>query len=125
MSFLFKMSSYKELDDIAIVIDPNPDDCIICYDNTINKYGDQLKTLYDKNNLLCECSCNVFIHESCLKDWLNVSQSCPVCRRDIKVKPSLCKKHCKCDICRELRHCIAISCMLLIFYILIHWKHEQ
>ena len=37
MSFLFKLPSYKELDDINIVINSNTDDCIICYDNTINK----------------------------------------------------------------------------------------
>lgn len=125
MSFLFKLPSYKELDEINIVMNSNTDDCIICYDNTINKCGNQLKTVCEKINLLCDCSCNLFIHDACLKDWLKVSHTCPVCRKELTHKPTMCKKYCKCDVCRELRHCLFICSMLLVFYVLIHWKHTE
>lgn len=56
-------------------------ECIICLSNE-NEKGD-LK-IYDSPN----CTCRVFLHQSCLDEWLNsrndLTERCPICRTEGK-----------------------------------------
>ena len=59
----------------------NEDSCIICLD------------VFDKNNIMFDnvhnitvkkdCSCNYFVHITCLNEWLKESEKCLICPKPI------------------------------------------
>jgi hypothetical protein len=56
-------------------------ECFICFeDECINSFIIDLKeqTLYIKN-----CLCNGYIHVDCLNRWIDLYNSCPVCRKTV------------------------------------------
>jgi hypothetical protein len=59
---------------------PNENDiCFICLENK-NNYCD-LITLNHPQMYVCYCQCNGWIHHTCLRQWLDINQTCPLCRR--------------------------------------------
>lgn len=62
------------------VIDPNENDtCFICLENE-NNYCN-LIMLNRQQVYTCYCQCNGWIHHTCLNQWLDIKQTCPLCRR--------------------------------------------
>ena len=62
------------------VVHPNKDDiCFICLENE-NNYCD-LIMLNRQQLYVCYCQCNGWIHHTCLNQWLDIKQTCPLCRR--------------------------------------------
>jgi hypothetical protein len=62
------------------VITPNEKDfCFICLDNE-NNYCN-LIMLNHQQMYICYCQCNGWIHHTCLRQWLDINQTCPLCRR--------------------------------------------
>lgn len=59
--------------------DENKIICVICLDEI-----DQQQSIENKEVLICRCIEK--IHEICLKEWLKINNSCPLCRKQLKVK---------------------------------------
>jgi len=58
--------------------------CIICWlDDNKNK----LCNLQNSNSIIT-CNCNVIIHNVCLKNWILLNHSCPICRKYLSIKKS-------------------------------------
>lgn len=67
-----------------------PKECFVCMDsNLLNE-----KTIELKNQLIFikPCMCDGFIHNSCLRKWYNIHLSCPICRNQMVIMPSLSSK---------------------------------
>jgi len=63
------------------------DICIVCLENSDKKLSDS-SFLYSENLKLEKiCSCECFIHQTCLDPWLYKNESCPICRK----KMNFCK----------------------------------
>jgi hypothetical protein len=59
--------------------------CIICWiDKKNNKHSNLIKNYVD---YYAVCTCNTYIHEDCLKEWYNKTNSCPICRLPIEYQP--------------------------------------
>jgi hypothetical protein len=54
-----------------IFIQSSKSNCIICFDDYIN--NEEIKML----------PCDHFYHNKCINSWLQISQTCPLCRRNI------------------------------------------
>ena len=54
----------------------NDEICLICWEpHTTNNYIYKMKTIISKS-----CTCNGKFHHDCLLKWIDMSQSCPICR---------------------------------------------
>lgn len=49
----------------------NDNDCSICYDKS------------DLNKLV-KLDCNHLYHDTCIKKWIDISNTCPICRKNLK-----------------------------------------
>ena len=60
--------------------------CSICLEENDQKY------IFTKGYTFCKekicysikCECNIYIHEECLKLWLNTKNTCPICIQTIQ-----------------------------------------
>jgi len=53
------------------------EDCIIC----LEKSNEKLSTLVMRDfDFEKTCQCDCYVHESCLIEWLDKSDMCPICR---------------------------------------------
>lgn len=94
-------------------------ECFICYeikdkDNlSPTKFGTQRK--YFKT-----CVCDVIVHISCLDEWYNFHNSCPICRKYIKINPEQNRIICIFDYFYYIRNStivfIRIVCLILSVY---------
>jgi hypothetical protein len=57
--------------------------CIVCW--TTDDYKNRLQYLKDFDEYVISCDCNVLIHCDCLKQWMQTTNSCPICRKKITV----------------------------------------
>lgn len=57
-------------------------DCFICFEYKIDNEVNPINLLRQKI-YLNNCSCNVAVHNYCLKRWIDIHKSCPICRTDI------------------------------------------
>ncbi len=55
--------------------------CIVCLENSDHKLSES--SFMNSENLKLEknCSCECFIHQSCLEPWICKNGSCPICRK--------------------------------------------
>lgn len=70
-----KKLTKQELDSLPTLrfknqISDNDTSCSICFEN------------YDTKSNLCALPCKHKFHSKCIKEWLNVDRTCPICRRD-------------------------------------------
>lgn len=97
--------------------------CIICYENA--RYT--VKT-YLKKRVKC-CSCNYYIHEHCLSEWIKYKNGCPICKCEIDEKPkhirnvvSMCITNIKITVCL-ISICVglafAISTLMAVFLVVL------
>jgi hypothetical protein len=66
----------------------NENDCLICLDNNIiisNNIYDKVTRIKNNTSIITTCSCNGSYHIKCLTQWLNRSQTCPICRKQILI----------------------------------------
>jgi hypothetical protein len=58
---------------------PEENECLICLE--INTH-DNLKPIDLKTQqiYLKKCDCGGFVHQQCLREWYEISNSCPICR---------------------------------------------
>lgn len=59
--------------------------CIICW--TTEKNNKPTYLIKDYTTYYTVCTCNTYIHEDCLKEWYNISNTCPICRTAIEYQP--------------------------------------
>jgi len=55
------------------------EECFICLETTLDNETKLIK-LNGKNDYLKKCECDGTIHEKCLDKWVNIHNSCPICR---------------------------------------------
>ena len=55
--------------------------CIICWSK--NEINDKLYFIKDFNKYIVSCNCNVLMHSNCLNEWIEKTNSCPICRKNI------------------------------------------
>lgn len=55
--------------------------CLICWSN--ENLNDPLFTIKEFENYIFTCNCNVLIHAHCLSEWIQKTNSCPICRKYI------------------------------------------
>lgn len=70
---------YKMTDDENS--ETNNNTCVICWHDK-NVY--KMSELLEQNKLISGCNCNPKLHVKCFTDWINMSNSCPICRKNIK-----------------------------------------
>jgi hypothetical protein len=104
-------------------------ECLICLDDTMIIASDGFDKTFrikDNTNIITTCNCNGTYHNKCLTNWLNKSQSCPICRKDIFIySPSnkyfkICKKICKNTITIFIRT-INLIIYLLLWFLFLHY----
>jgi hypothetical protein len=80
-------SSYNSLSDEDTIendidIDEN-DICIICWLPSNEK--NTIVRLNDYYTITTTCKCNPKIHSLCFNDWIQRTQTCPICRKNILI----------------------------------------
>ena len=61
------------------------ENCLICWDPpTINNNIIRMKSLVHHLSFLKTCSCNGYFHHDCLLKWIDTTDSCPICRKEIE-----------------------------------------
>ena len=73
--------NYKVNSDKLITNGNDQKSCIICW--TTDDYKNRLQYLKEFNEYIIICDCNVLIHHNCLKQWIQHTKSCPICRKKI------------------------------------------
>lgn len=64
------------------VLDVNNNECAICLaTSTITNDVEPLNTIKIVKK---SCECNVYIHEICLRNWVRIELSCPICRSKLE-----------------------------------------
>jgi hypothetical protein len=53
-------------------------ECAICL--TTSTISNKLETLKSTKIINKSCNCNVYIHETCLRNWVKIALTCPICR---------------------------------------------
>lgn len=94
--------------------------CIICWlpsqENSI------ILKMKDYHNINTICDCNPTFHYSCLKEWIDKTSSCPICRKKITInKPyvtPLTYLMCYVNLCFTIFHIATI--MLLVNVLLLY-----
>jgi hypothetical protein len=69
--------SYKDIDNDNDLL------CVICLSQPTD--CNQLISLQDNNQYIINCLCNVHLHNTCLKTWVDKASSCPICRKKISI----------------------------------------
>lgn len=77
---LYTSSDYFEK---TLEEDDNLKICLICW--LPNKNKDIVKNMKDFPYILTTCDCNALFHNNCFKEWINKSNSCPICRKSITI----------------------------------------
>jgi hypothetical protein len=82
-------TTFNHYDDDAIYYDDDAiyydETCLICWEpSTANNYIYKMKS-FTSSSYYTSCSCNGKFHHDCLFKWINMAQSCPICR--IKIEP--------------------------------------
>ena len=108
-------STTEHYQDNFVIIPNEIDCCFICLENE-NNYCN-LIMLSHQQIYFCYCRCNGWIHHTCLQQWLNMNQTCPICRRHvIKNTHSLvtcfAKKMINCSLT-----CLSYFLILMYYYI--------
>jgi hypothetical protein len=57
-------------------------ECFICYE-TKRKKEDKPISLQKQIRYIKICECDGLIHKKCLKKWVNLNNTCPICRQNI------------------------------------------
>ena len=74
-------TTFNHDDDDTIYYDES---CLICWEpHTTNNYIYKMKTIIS-SSYSTSCTCNGKFHHDCLFKWINMSQSCPICRIKIE-----------------------------------------
>jgi hypothetical protein len=97
----------------------NKQNCFICYE-----YLEKNCCPIELNKQVIyttECKCNDFIHNKCLKLWLDIQKRCPICRIKVIEKMTILQYiSCKIEKCMNITlGLFAVFCFILYFYIII------
>lgn len=69
------------------VVDNEPQYVIIRYKNMPNKKENTSCPIcfdeYDDSSMVSSTKCLHFFHKECLKKWIDVNKTCPICRTDL------------------------------------------
>jgi hypothetical protein len=74
-------STTEHYQDNFVIIPNEMECCFICLENE-NNYCNVIM-LNSQQIYICYCRCNGWIHHTCLQQWLNTNQTCPICRRHV------------------------------------------
>lgn len=74
------MENYEDLiiQQINDIEPPEQNECFVCFE--IQKLEEKPIRLKHQTLFFKFCSCDGWIHDSCLKEWFNVNEKCPICR---------------------------------------------
>jgi hypothetical protein len=56
----------------------NTNECAICL--STSTIANRLQNLKSIKIIDKSCDCNVYIHETCLRNWVKIALTCPICR---------------------------------------------
>lgn len=79
---LYTSSDFYEEDDS--LKEDNVKICLICW--LPNNNTDLVKNMKQFAYILTTCDCNALFHDKCLKTWIENSQSCPICRKQLAIR---------------------------------------
>lgn len=72
------MCNYDKHD---VLLEDVPDKlCIVCW--LPSKHKEPVNNMKDIICFFSNCKCNALIHKGCLRTWLRVNSSCPICRKN-------------------------------------------
>ena len=57
-------------------------ECFICFEVS-NEYEKHPSRLNNLENYIKNCSCDGWIHNTCIKKWYKSNETCPICRKKI------------------------------------------
>jgi len=82
---LYTSSDYYEDQSIEndLIEDKTNKICLICW--LPPKTDNPIKNMKNFSFMICSCNCNPLFHHNCLKDWVDKSLSCPICRNKITI----------------------------------------
>ena len=100
----------KNLD--ITINDFETNDCLICYES--NK---TIKLEYFKLYYFTSCECNIYIHKDCLKNWLKIKDTCPLCRAIYYSKEKYIKEISYAFLKKIKQLANGMCVLLIIFYI--------
>lgn len=84
----YDKSMFNSDDRIKSLIEKLNNKCIICYDELIEKRGDNISKESEESietNQKLILSCDHVFHSNCFKEWYLASDQCPYCRKDVKL----------------------------------------
>jgi len=83
---VFPSSEYNFNEEINIdnkLTNEEDDICLICWLPSEEK--NDIKYLSDFSHIKPKCNCKPKLHLICINDWLQNSQSCPICRKKMNI----------------------------------------
>ena len=77
---IFRTVEHYLNDENTISINEMDDECFICFEENIEN---KLIKLKFQKFFLKSCTCDGWLHVSCLEHWYMVRKSCPICRNNM------------------------------------------
>ena len=74
-------STIEHYQDNFVIITNEMECCFICLENENNCC--KVIMLNQQQIYICYCRCNGWIHHTCLQQWINTNQNCPICRKQV------------------------------------------
>jgi hypothetical protein len=106
---LFRVIEHYNFHEPDIIFIEPKNECLLCLEiNTDDKLLPvDLKT---QQVYLKICNCGGWFHITCLHEWYDVSNSCPICRRCMKKRDEY-----------DVNHCVWISVIFLVRFCNMFW----
>ena len=82
------------------------------------------------SNIVTICKCNPLFHYKCIKDWVNRTSSCPICRKKITFNSTTITNNNSINIVTNIiRFTTIVSfvniVLLFIYYLYLHFNIKQ
>jgi hypothetical protein len=102
--------------------------CLICWVYSID--NNPIQTMQSISNIVTICKCNPLFHYKCIKDWVNRTSSCPICRKKITFNSTTITNNNSINIVTNIiRFTTIVSfvniVLLFIYYLYLHFNIKQ
>jgi hypothetical protein len=92
-------------------------ECFICYEIRDEENQFPLKLSNQRYNK--KCSCDVFVHDICLKKWYIIHHTCPICRLHMEVTKEQNILYCFIDYCNNtMENILSIIRFIMLFFVI-------
>lgn len=76
----FTTLNHYDDDVLYNLLNANDEKCIICWETNTHNEVQRMKQILVLSEFSKPCKCNGFFHYDCLLNWINKTNSCPICR---------------------------------------------